>query len=338
MALNPKLPPIPFVKLERAARILDCDVDDFLFWNSEGMIALYAFVNKLECSLCFCAKKKEYNEQCETFIEKFNNVNKIENSIRVLGQFTTNILGRASRYPHPRKYDYLIETPDKIKPDNFPRLFRATYFGKAYGIWRIKRFSHWLQLRQNMRTCGNKKGFTPHEVSIQTLLPMTKIGDMDEIFDYYLKIRGDNEFIFNANELLISTEDIILLQSANNEFLPDLFIDELGLCPSFIRWGDVIDSGENKANVKIMRKPENFYKPFAIETALLTREKFPHCKVVSLSRKILSKIANDFNATNPPTEKTISNWLYEIKIGKPSVTNNNDFELVIPDEWQEFSE
>lgn len=337
MALNSKLPPIPFVKLERAAKILDCDVDDFLFWNSEGMIALYAFVNNLECSLCFRAKTKKYNEQCETFIEKFNNVNKIENSIRVLGAFTTNTLARSyARWPH--QYDYFIETPDKINPDKLPRCFSATYHGKAYGIWRIKRFNHWLQLRQNRHTSGNKKGFTSHEVYIKTLLPMTKIDDMDEIFDYYLNIRGESETIFNANELLISTKDIILLQSANNQFLPDLFTDELSFSSSFTRWGDAINSGGNKANVKIMRKPENFYKPFAIETALLTREKFPHCKVVSLSKKILSKIANDFNATNPPTDKTISNWLYEIKIGKPTMNNNADFELIIPDEWIDYSE
>ncbi|MCX8573917.1 MULTISPECIES: hypothetical protein [unclassified Gilliamella] len=278
-------------------------------------------------------KKKIFSDQCQDYVGVFENVQQIEKNIGLLGHFKTNILGKPIP---PYQYQYTIEMPNRNRAGS--HFFCAIYYGEASGIWRIGRLTHWLELNKNKYTYSNYAPFGSNTAILNTMHPVFNIDHFNEIFRCYLTLTDKNSYEFNIDELLISTKDINLLQTANNNFLPDLFSDE-GHFNQFISWANITNEENFTPQINKIGKPQNFYKSFAIQTALLTREKFPFSRVSALSRKIRFVIVNNFKSRNPPNERTISNWLYEIKLAPRTIeTKTNDFELIIPDKWKYFSE
>lgn len=331
--INSKLPPIPFFTLERAAKILDCEIDDFLFWNSEGMIPLFVYIKiQSDCELTLTSINSDYN-QYDNFLKKLDDKEKfISNLFHPLSifQLPTNF--------HRRYKHHYVEDPRDSVTKSKRKTINLYFNGYAKGIWRVHRTKHWLQ--PNSLNGYDYEMFMEGKIKIDRLKPVGIHNEVADIFNFYLSLRKDkfdfkNENIFEKKELLIDKKSIELLLSANGNFLPDIYMNERR--SSSVYWNND-NNKTNKMVIKKTGKPQHFYKTFSIDCALLTRDRFAHCKIANISRKLYRKISDDFNAENAPTEQTIANWLYEIKLGKPTVKSSDDFELVIPDEWRDYSE
>lgn len=307
------LPYVEAIKINHAALVLNCTVNNIIEWANIGLIDLYIDASTLYGELRISCPKKA--SIISNYINLTNTTRKrFGEPLRKIEDFDFQDLF----WLLPRSNRPIVTFRNKyIKDESDNDYFKLSYIGKGEGFWRYNYINF---NRQKIMNINNQVFFKIRSLELNYKYYETKPSLPK---DYAKNLQAS---IILLNETLISSEDFYI---HNSDFVN-------------LRDNKFTTTKDSENNIKEkmfnIGKPQNFYKSFATDTAVLTRERFPYCTVASLSRKIHSKISNGFNAENAPTEETIANWLYEIRLGKPTVKSHNDFELVIPDKWTDYSE
>ena len=308
-----KLPYKEWYTIQEVANKLNCSIDDLIYW-SRYYIDLYLNADSLYGQLSISCDKdapaiNAYTQYYKELMRNNQKIDKFSFSARDLARLLPN---ENNQNIYKMMHRYLRSTYNPFFVDlSTDDRFHAEIVYKGTGHWRV---STPLNRSVKLYSQNNEKFY--------------KIGRLYLNRKYYSNFESRKEFI-NGLDVSFRLYDEILV-SQND------FVIRVNDYEKLIK-GDELEYQEPKNNFTI-GKPSHFYKKFAIDTACLTRKKNPQSKVADIARKIYFTIIDNFNSVNPPTKDTISNWLYEIKLGKPTEKSSSDFELVIPDEWQEFSE
>lgn len=308
-----KLPYKEWYTIQEVANKLNCSIDDLIYW-SRYYIDLYLNADSLYGQLSISCNRDapavtSYTQYLEKLMSNHPETDKYNFTARDLVKLLPNE-NNQNIYKMMRRYSRSDYNPLFVDLSTDDR-FHAEIVYKGTGHWRVS---------------------TPLNSSVKLYSPNDeKFYKIERLYlnkKYYSNFESRKEFINGLyvsfrlyDEILVSQNDFVIRVNDYEKLIK----------------GDELEYQESKNNFTI-GKPSHFYKKFAIDTAFLTRKKNPQSKVADIARKIYFTITNNFNSVNPPTKDTISNWLYEIKLGKPTEKSSSDFELVIPDEWQEFSE
>lgn len=308
-----KLPYKEWYTIQEVANKLTCSIDDLIYW-SQYYIDLYLNADSLYGRLSISCDRDapavtSYTQYIKKLMSDRPEYDKYNFSAQDLVKLLPHennrnfykMMHRHSRHTHnPFLVD--LSTDDR---------FHAEIVYKGTGHWRV-----------NIPLNSSVKLYSPNNEKFY------KIERLYLNKEFYSDSESKKEFINGLDvsfrlydEILVTKNDLVIRVNDYEKLIK----------------GDELKYQEPKNNF-IIGKPSHFYKKFAIDTACLTRKENPQSKVADIARKIYFTIIDNFNSVNPPTKDTISNWLYEIKLGKPTEKSSSDFELVIPDEWQEFSE
>lgn len=308
-----KLPYKEWYTIQEVANKLTCSIDDLIYW-SQYYIDLYLNADSLYGQLSIsCNRDAPAVTSYTQYIQKLMSDRPGYDKYNFSAQDLVNLLPHENKqnfYKMMRRHSRRTYNPFLVDLSTDDR-FHIEIVYKGTGYWRV-----------NIPLNSSVKLYSPNKEKFY------KIKRLYLNKEFYSDFKSKKEFINGLDVSFCLHDEILVTQND--------FAIRVNDYEKLIK-GDELKYQEPKNNFTI-GKPSHFYKKFAIDTACLTRKENPQSKVADIARKIYFTIIDNFNSANPPTKDTISNWLYEIKLGKPTEKSSSDFELVIPDEWQEFSE
>lgn len=86
------LPAVPFITLERASKILDCEIDDILYWNSCSLLTLYVYFESANATLTFKANIDK-QQSMELFVKNKCGM-RLNKMTRFIGYYSKFSVGR----------------------------------------------------------------------------------------------------------------------------------------------------------------------------------------------------------------------------------------------------
>ena len=311
------LPYVEAIKIKDVSLALGCSIDDIIEWARRDLINLCIDINSLYGELSISCRRDA--PVINNYINLLNEINKkyLDYNRKSITDFDFQDLFKLLPANNRPLYNRGRSLMDKyLKNESDEDYFKLRFLGKGEGFWI---FDYYNLKRQKIRTINSQEFF-----KVRSLILNYKYYDAKSLPQNYAEGLKASFLLFD--EILVSSDEFYIHYHDFNNLINNKFVQGKN---------DINNIKEKSLNIG---KPPHFYKNFAIDTAYLTRNKNPQSKVADIARKIHLTIIDNFNSVNPPTKDTISNWLYEIKLGKPTEKSNNDFELVIPEEFSYYFE
>ncbi|OCG16407.1 hypothetical protein [Gilliamella sp. WF3-4] len=310
------LPYVEAIKIKEVSLALDCSIDDIIEWARRDLISLYIDTSSLYGELSISCRRDA--PVINNYINLLNEINRKypDYNRKSVTDFDFQDLFKLLPVNNRPLYRGKFLMDKYLRNESDEDYFKLRFIGKGEGFWI---FDYYNLNRQKIRTINSQEFF-----KVKSLKLNYKYYDAQSLPQNYAK--GLRASFLLLDEILVSSDEFYIHNHDFNNLKNNKFVQGKN---------DINNIKEKSLNIG---KPPHFYKKFAIDTAYLTRKRNPQSKVADIARKIHFTIIDNFNSANPPTKDTISNWLYEIKLGRPTEKNSNDFELVIPDEWCDYSE